>query len=106
MLSDQATPGEAVMTKTETDSNGVETVHPVESEQVQLDLKPAVLPCVVGIEAGQTIPVGNYANVRVGVFLSVTCEPTEIDEAYNAVSEWVGDKLGEMVTAVNEAYGG
>lgn len=103
MLSGQA--GKAFMTKTTKTDTGHEIVSPIEEEEV-FPAKPVVNPCTVGVNASQTIPVGNYSNVKVGVHLSVTCEPSEIDEAFEAVSEWVGEKLSEMAQAVNEAYDG
>lgn len=93
------------MSKSEKTEQGNDIVHPTETEVV-VPPKPVAVPCVVGVNAQQTVPVGSYANVKVGVHLSVTVEPEDIDEAFDQVSEWVGDKLGEMIDAVEKAYGG
>jgi len=98
-------PGVATMTKEEKTDKGAKIVHPPEQEVVA-DPKPVVVPCSVGVNASQTIPVGNYANVKVGVHLSVTVEPEDIEEAFEQVSSWVAEKLGQMVEQVEQAYGG
>lgn len=97
--------GKATITQSSKDADGVETVHPIEEEQV-VDEKPVVNPCVVGVSAGETIPTGNYANFKIGVSLSVTVEPGEVDEAFEFVSEWVADRISAMHDAVVQANGG
>lgn len=97
--------GIATMTVEETTENGNKIVHPM-TQEVVAEPKPVVQPCTVGCNASQTIPVGSYANIKVGCHLSVTVEPHEIEEAWDGVSTWVADKLGEMIEQVNEAYGG
>jgi hypothetical protein len=92
------------MTKQHTDEDGNVTAEPIEQEVVG-DPKPVVVPCTVGVNASHTIPVGSYSNVKVGVHLSVTCEPHEVDNAFELVSEWVGEKLSSMVNDVVQEYG-
>lgn len=97
-------PGVAVMTKVETTANGNKINHPMEQEVVSPP-QPVVVPCSVGCSASQTVPIGSYASIKVGVWLGVTVEPEDIDEAFEQVSEWVAGKLGDMVEGVNQAYG-
>jgi hypothetical protein len=97
--------GQATMTKSEKiDGNTIE--HPPETLQVVEPAKAPLLPCVVGCSAGKTIQTQPFNNIKIGVYLSVTVEPNEIDEAWDMVSSWVGDKLGEMEEAVSQAMGG
>lgn len=91
------------MKQEKTASGNVLVSEPV--EEVVAEPKPCVVPCSVSVGARQTIPTGDYSNVQLSVHLSVTCEPSEIDEAFEAVKEWVGEKLGnlaeEALTSLN-----
>lgn len=92
------------MTKEETDDNGNKIVHPA-TQEVVVDPKPLKAPhCTVGVDAGMTIPTGSYSNVKIGVFLSIPCDAEEIDEAFEAASDWVSDKLSSMHEDVLKSF--
>jgi hypothetical protein len=95
-------PGVATITKQEHTAQGNTLVsEPI--EEVVADPTPCVVPCSVGVNARQTVNLGNYSNVQIGVHLSVTVEPGDIEEAFEQVSTWVGDKLSELI---EQAVGG
>lgn len=98
-------PGVATITVTEKTEQGNKLVHPPK-EEVVADAKPVVVPCSVGVNARQTIPLGNYANVQIGVHLSVTVEPEDIEGAFEQVSEWVANKLNGLVEQVTGGSSG
>jgi hypothetical protein len=95
-------PGVATITKQEKTAQGNVLVSEPQEEVVSAP-QPVVVPCNVGVNARQTIPLGDYANVQIGVHLSVTVEPEDIDEAFEQVSSWVSDKLSSLV---EQALGG
>lgn len=98
-------PSVATLTKSEKTEQGNTVVHPPEYETVEAP-KPVAVPCVVAVNAGQTIPVGDYANVKIGVHLSVTCEPDEVEDTFDFISSWVGEKLSEMSDGVHQSFQG
>lgn len=85
-------------TKTE---DGDVIVSPIEEIEVSKP-QPVAVPCVVGVNAGMTIPTGEYASVKIGVLLSVTVEPSDIEDAFEECSTWVSDKLGEMASDIHK----
>lgn len=99
-----AAAGVAHITTSEKTENGDVIEQPPKSEEV-VPPKLFDVPCTVGVNASQTIPVGNYASFKIGVLLTVPSEPQDIDETFEFVSEWVGQKLSEMSEAINDAYG-
>lgn len=75
-------------------------------EEIVADPQPVKVPCVVSVGASQTIPTGAYSSVKLSVHLSVTVEPGDIEEAFDQVKDWVGEKLGSTVEEALSSLGG
>lgn len=90
-------------------SNGDKIIMPdTHEEVVPAEESLAVTnPAVVGISCGETIKTGEFASIKVGVFLSVTCETAEddINQAWEFISDWASNKLQETSDAVKKEYG-
>jgi hypothetical protein len=90
-----ASPGVATITKVTKTAQGNTLVSDPVQEEV-FAAKPVVIPCSVGVNAARTFNLGNYESVKIGVHLSVTVEPEDIEPAFEQVSEWVSDKLSSL----------
>lgn len=49
----------------------------------------------VNVNLGATIPLKSYSNVKVGVSLTLPCEPTElgVENAFSNASDWCFEKI-------------
>lgn len=56
----------------------------------------------VGMKLGTTINTGNYESVRVDVSLFMPSETSaeQLNDTFEAVSQWVDDKLAKMVEEI------
>lgn len=62
----------------------------------------AVTGMTVTVEGGRTINLGNYESARIGVSITVPCDPHELGTAYDWASDWVSERIND---AVNDAKG-
>jgi len=60
-------------------------------------------PCIVTVEAGLTINLGNYQSAKVGVTISVPCAHGEIEDVFEFGKGWVDDKMSLMAAQVEAA---
>lgn len=104
MTSVSGKPGVATITRKEKTTQGNVLVSEPQHEVVA-EPQPVVVPCSVSVGAKQTIPTGDFSSVQLSVHLSVTVEPNDIEEAFEQVSTWVGEKLSglveEALTSIN-----
>lgn len=49
------------------------------------------------VEGGRTINLGNFESARIGVTLTLPCEPANLSEAYDWATEWVSGKVDEAI---------
>ena len=56
----------------------------------------------ISVEGGRTLNLGNYESARIGVTITVPCDPNSLGEAYDWASEWVSERIND---AVNDAKG-
>lgn len=56
----------------------------------------------ITVEGGRVINLGNYETARVGVSITVPCEPATLDDAYTWATEWVSNKIEEAVASAKE----
>jgi hypothetical protein len=61
----------------------------------------------VGVNVSATIPTAKFANVKVGVFLSWPCQPTEAeaDGAYEFAKAWADGKLQDLTKDIEQFQG-
>lgn len=76
-----------------------------EEKSLEATLPPVispVSPAVVSVSMGVTMNIGNYNSVKISVALSLPCvpDPSEIDETYAAVRDWVQDQVGSLSESV------
>ena len=57
--------------------------------------------CNIGFSGGVTRNSGNYNSTKVSVSLNMPCYPTELEEVYGFVKEWVDNKLSEVVAELD-----
>jgi hypothetical protein len=50
----------------------------------------------VGVEGGRTINLGHYNSARIGVTISVPCDPENLEDAYEYASDWISGKIKEV----------
>lgn len=75
---------------------------PITAEMVGL---PTDHPAQVHVEAGATIPTAPYANVRIGVAVTIPCALTHIEPAFVQGRQWVDEHMLEMKGLVDKAKG-
>lgn len=51
----------------------------------------------VAFSAGRTINLGNFTSAKIGVTITVPCDPERVDEVYVWASQWAGDKLEKEI---------
>lgn len=56
----------------------------------------------VSVKAGSTISLPNYCSGRIDVMLNMPCYPSEIDNVYDKVKDWVDQKVGEEVSELRK----
>ena len=59
--------------------------------------------CNVGVNAKQTVNMGNYNSISVGVSINVPCEYQDIDETYIFAKTFVDNRMGELMEDVEKA---
>ena len=59
-------------------------------------------PARVGVDLSQTVNMGNYESVRVGVTLQVPCYPEEAEGAYEYASKFCKERVVAERTAASE----
>lgn len=95
---------QAIATTSVTPPNGPETTTQEAVGDTILFTNPT---CNVGVNAAQTINLGNYSNVKLGVSINIPCAHTEIDEVFEFAKAWVDNKMvaltQEATAAVNKA---
>lgn len=55
---------------------------------------------MITVEGGRTMNLGNYESAKIGVSITVPCEPENLDVAYEFGSEWISAKIEEAVKQV------
>lgn len=60
---------------------------------------------MVGVEGSRTINLGNYESARIGVTLTVPCDPEHLEAAYEFGSDWLSGKIEEVESAIKTAKG-
>ena len=97
---------EATITVESKDADGhVQT--DITQEKVGGPLKFDAPHATVGVNISATIPTAKFANVKVGVFLSWPCEPTEAtaDAAYEFAKAWADGKLQDLTKNIEPFHG-
>ena len=61
--------------------------------------------CNVGVEASNTVNLGNYNSMRVGVSVHIPCEFNDLEKTYTLAQNWVNAKMEELQEQINEAGG-
>ena len=56
----------------------------------------------ITVEGGRTLNLGNYESAKLAVTVTVPCEPSTLEEAYDWATEWVS---GKLEAAVKDAKG-
>lgn len=59
--------------------------------------KPSAM--AITVEGGRTMNLGNYESAKLGVTITVPCEPHTLNEAYDFATDWISQKLNEAVKA-------
>ncbi len=89
--------GQVKITKITTTGPGqpkVETSIMDETEVVHPGiLTPKEKLCMLEVAGGSTVSLGNYEFARIDVKLSMPCTKESIDETFEFISTWVGEKI-------------
>jgi len=56
----------------------------------------------ITVVGGRVINLGNYETARIGVSITVPCDPSTLNEAYSFGTEWVSSKIDEAVKLAKE----
>jgi len=54
----------------------------------------------ITVEGGRTINLGNYESARIGVTITVPCDPASLNDAYNWATDWVSERIEEALKDV------
>jgi len=61
--------------------------------------------CNVGVSAAQTINMGNYNSVRIGVDIHIPCKEEDLEKSFTKAHKWVDEKMIFLQNIVYEAKG-
>jgi hypothetical protein len=75
------------------------------TEQVMLPMLTDHPLCAVGVTLEALIPTAKFANIRVGVQLSMPCEKDAIEAAYAFAKYWCDGKLIELTSELASCNG-
>lgn len=53
-------------------------------------------PAVIRVSMGNTLNMGNYQSLRLGVDLALPCSPAEVEVAFERASRFVEEKLNSL----------
>ena len=56
--------------------------------------------CSIAVEGSKTLNTGNYTSARIGVTITIPCDPQLIYEAFNWGSDFVSQKIEEVEKGV------
>lgn len=56
----------------------------------------------ITVEASQTLNLGNYESARMGVSLTVPCDKTTLNDAYDWATSWVSTRIEQAVKDAKE----
>lgn len=54
---------------------------------------------LIGIEGGRVINLGNYESARIGITLTVPCDPDTLNDAYEWATDFVSSRIEQAVSA-------
>lgn len=82
-----------VVTVQKTNSPFLEKTVPVANPQVI----PESELYKISVQGSQTVNLGNYESVKVGVVLTVPCTKNDMETTYQFACDWVSEKIAEAV---------
>jgi len=60
----------------------------------------------VGCQASQTVNMGNFNSLKIGVSVNVPCDISELDATFDFAKNWVDSKMQQLQEEVATAKGG
>jgi hypothetical protein len=56
--------------------------------------------CIIGLDYGLTVNVGNMNSRKIDRGYSIPCRPSDVEEAFGKMAKYLGDKIQEKVSAL------